>query len=88
MVLLAKDQSFLSFEEGENRVLYEPVGKDKLVIVNDGFVHLNAANWKGAGVAIPVFSLRSNKSAGVGEFARQCPQVHSPGLGRVASALD
>jgi len=40
-----------------------------LVLVNDGFVHLNAKTWKGTGVAIPVFSLRSKQSAGVGEFA-------------------
>jgi 4-alpha-glucanotransferase len=64
-----KTKTFVSFEEGNNRVVYEPVGKDKLVIVNDGFVHLNAKLWKGAGVAIPVFSLRSKQSAGVGEFA-------------------
>jgi len=62
-------KAFVQFEEGDNRVVYEPVGKDKLVIVNDGFLHYNAGNWKGAGVAIPVFSLRSEKSAGVGEFA-------------------
>ncbi len=62
-------KQFVNFEEGNNRVVYEPVGKDKLVIVNDGFLHINAGNWKGAGVAIPVFSLRSKKSAGVGEFA-------------------
>ena len=64
-----KTNSFVSFEEGNNRVLYEPVGKGKLVLVNDGFVHLNAKTWKGTGVAIPVFSLRSKQSAGVGEFA-------------------
>jgi 4-alpha-glucanotransferase len=62
-------KEFVQFEEGDNRVIYEPVGNDKLVIVNDGFLHYNANNWKGAGVAIPVFSLRSQKSAGVGEFA-------------------
>ena len=62
-------KTFVKFEEGDNRVVYEPVGKDKLVIVNDGFINYTASNWKGAGVAIPVFSLRSNKSAGVGEFA-------------------
>ena len=60
---------FVQFEEGNNRVLYEPVGKDKLVIVNDGFVHLPQNQWKGAGVAIPVFSLRSEQSSGVGEFS-------------------
>ena len=64
-----KAKLFISFEQGDNRVLYEPTGKDKLVIINDGFLHSNTENWKGAGVAIPVFSLRSNKSAGVGEFA-------------------
>ncbi len=62
-------KTFVQFEDGENRVVYEPIAKNKLVIVHDGFVHLNAGNWKGTGVAIPVFSLRSNKSAGVGEFA-------------------
>ena len=62
-------KTFVSFENGDNRVLYEPVGKDKLVIVNDGFVQMTTGNWKGAGVAIPIFSLRSNESAGVGEFA-------------------
>ncbi len=62
-------KTFLQFEDGNNRVVYEPVAKGKLVIVNDGFLQMNAGNWKGAGVAIPVFSLRSNKSAGVGEFA-------------------
>ena len=38
------------------------------VIVNDGFVRLPASHWRGAGVAIPVFSLRSENSFGVGEF--------------------
>jgi 4-alpha-glucanotransferase len=61
--------NFLKFEDGDNRVVYEPVGKEKLVIVNDGFLNYTASNWKGAGVAIPIFSLRSNNSAGVGEFA-------------------
>lgn len=62
-------KSFVQFEEGHNRVVYEPVGKNKTVILNDGFVHLPNSHWKGAGVAIPVFALRSQKSAGVGEFA-------------------
>ena len=62
-------KTFIQFEDGNNRVVYEPVGKSKLVILNDGFVHLNNTQWKAAGVAIPVFSLRSKHSAGVGEFA-------------------
>jgi len=59
---------FVNFEQNNNRVLYEGVGIDKFVIINDGFVHLANTQWKAAGVAIPVFSLKSNQSVGVGEF--------------------
>ncbi|MDE3236906.1 MAG: 4-alpha-glucanotransferase, partial [Bacteroidota bacterium] len=62
-------KQFQSFEEGNNRVLYEAAEADKLTIVNDGFAVFPIAHWKGAGVAIPVFSLRSSQSFGVGEFA-------------------
>jgi len=65
----AEKNTFIDFENGNNRVLYESVQKDKLVIVNDGFAQLSNTHWKGAGVAIPVFSLRSSHGAGVGEFA-------------------
>lgn len=62
-------KSFVKFEDGQNRVLSDPVGPQKYTIVNDGFARLPCTTWKGAGVAIPVFSLRSEKSFGVGEFA-------------------
>ena len=64
-----KKKAFISFEDGNNRVVYEPASKNKLVICNDGFAALNNTQWKGAGVAIPVFSLRSSDSCGVGEFS-------------------
>jgi 4-alpha-glucanotransferase len=59
---------FLYYEGGDNRLLYEPTGIDQIKILHDGFVHLPNNTWKGAGVAIPVFSLRSEASFGVGEF--------------------
>ena len=62
-------KKFVSFESGNNRVLYEPVSKNKLVLVQDGFAQVGHNKWKGAGVAIPVFSLRSKQSIGVGEFS-------------------
>jgi 4-alpha-glucanotransferase len=62
------DKSFTRFETGDNRVLPGDGGKDKLTILHDGFVHIPSTNWKGAGVAIPVFSLRSQNSFGTGEF--------------------
>jgi 4-alpha-glucanotransferase len=61
-------KKFINFEEGNNRVLLSEDGKDVLTIVHDGFAKLNNVNWKGTGIAIPVFSLRSNSSFGTGEF--------------------
>src|SRR5207244_4153357 len=49
--------------------LHDAFSKTKKTIVNDGFIALPSDRWKGAGVTIPVFSLRSKNSFGVGEFA-------------------
>jgi hypothetical protein len=62
-------KSFVAFENGNNRILHDAPSETKLTIVNDGFTYLPNDTWKGAGVAIPVFSLRSNNGLGVGEFA-------------------
>ena len=64
----SKNNSFTAFEEGSNRTLINEDGRNTLTIVHDGFVRLNNINWKAAGVAIPVFSLRSRNSFGTGEF--------------------
>ncbi len=61
-------KAFVRFEDGNNRILLNEDGRNTLTIVHDGFVKLNNINWKAAGVAIPVFSLRSKKSFGTGEF--------------------
>jgi 4-alpha-glucanotransferase len=61
-------QRFVRWEDGLNRVLREPASPGRFVIVNDGFARLPNDTWRGAGVAIPVFSLRSENSFGVGEF--------------------
>jgi len=63
-----KKEKFSSYEEGNNRMLFVDPGKKKLTITHDGFVHLPNNTWKGAGVAIPVFSLRTKNGFGVGEF--------------------
>jgi len=63
-----KEKSFVRFEEGENRILYGDANHDQVTILHDGFVHLPNNTWKGAGVSIPVFSLRSKNSFGTGEF--------------------
>ena len=62
------EKKFVQFEEGNNRLLYDAVAKNKQTIVNDAFAVLPNNTWKGTGIAIPVFSLRSEQSFGVGEF--------------------
>jgi len=63
-----ENTKFIRYEGGKNRVLYDTVEKNKLTVVNDGFAVLPNTTWKGAGIAIPVFSLRSENSFGTGEF--------------------
>lgn len=63
-----KEKRFIHFESGDNRIVHAEPEKKKITILHDGFIHLPNHTWKGAGVAIPVFSLRSKKSFGVGEF--------------------
>jgi 4-alpha-glucanotransferase len=64
-----KTNLFVGYESGDNRLLYNDVSYHQLTIVHDGFMGLPNNTWKGAGVAVPVFSLRTKKSFGVGEFA-------------------
>lgn len=63
-----KKEKFICFENGDNRVLHNDGSVEKKTIVHDGFVRLQRNTWKGAGVAIPVFSLRTDNSFGIGEF--------------------
>lgn len=64
-----REKKFIRYEGGNNRLLYSDASKNKLTILHDGFVYLPNNTWKGSGVAIPVFSLRSKDSFGVGEFS-------------------
>jgi len=58
----------VEWESGANRVLHGmPPGPGPIVINYEAFQH--ATLWRGAGVAIPVFSLRTEQGYGIGEFA-------------------
>jgi 4-alpha-glucanotransferase len=63
-----QSKQFISFEEGNNRVLFDTVIKKKQSLVNDGYTNFSSNTWRAAGVSIPVFSLRTNEGFGVGEF--------------------
>ncbi|HVX51935.1 MAG TPA: 4-alpha-glucanotransferase, partial [Chitinophagaceae bacterium] len=61
-------KQIVQYEGGENRMLLNAAAPNRQTIINDGFAVLPNNTWKGAGVAVPVFSLRTGKSCGVGEF--------------------
>jgi 4-alpha-glucanotransferase len=64
-----KHKSLVQFENGPNRILLGDAREGRLTIQHDGFIRLPNSTWKGAGVSIPVFSLRSRDSLGTGEFS-------------------
>ncbi len=66
-----KAQRFLGFEEGGNRTLMHTPSSAKGIsgAAHDGFIRIPHDTWRGAGVSIPVFSLRSSNSWGIGEFS-------------------
>jgi 4-alpha-glucanotransferase len=67
-VFNTKTKSFVRYESGNNRMLYDAAGAKKLTILQDGFAQLPNNTWHGAGISVPVFSLRSGNSFGAGEF--------------------
>ena len=67
-------QQFIQYENGENRELHTTAVNRRQVVLHDGFLRIDYTPWKGAGVAVPVFSLRSKEGFGTGEFA-DLPQL-------------
>ena len=58
----------VAWQSGDNYWFNYPVAEGEALVVEGLRPHFDMAPWRGAGVAIPVFSLRSNDSFGVGEF--------------------
>ena len=58
----------VAWQSGDNYFFNHPVAEGEALVVEGLRPHFDMAPWRGAGVAIPVFSLRSNSSFGVGEF--------------------
>jgi 4-alpha-glucanotransferase len=60
------------WESGDNRRLTDHGSfideEHRMIVISDHAFKFSAAPWRGAGLAIPVFSLRTAKGLGVGEF--------------------
>ena len=57
----------VDIEWGENRQIWG-MQKDMTIFQNDRSLRRTQPRWKGAGVAVPVFSLRTDEGFGIGEF--------------------
>ena len=71
VMINTSDDTIVAWEEGENRHFhfFPDNSKTCRVRLSHNNFRYGQYLWKGAGVAIPVFSLRSHKSMGIGEFA-------------------
>jgi len=64
-----KSKSLVGWESGENRVLENPSIKENETCIVSGLeFRKDLPEWKCAGTVIPVFSLRSETSFGIGDF--------------------
>ena len=68
LVVERKTGKILRWEEGENHYSGAIPPKGTVLIIDDIVPRLGAIPWRGAGTAIPVFSLRTSDSFGIGEF--------------------
>ncbi|MEE3465697.1 MAG: 4-alpha-glucanotransferase, partial [Candidatus Cryptobacteroides sp.] len=68
VIVDTKTKEIRLWEEGPNHFFAEVPPKSTQIIVADLVPKFPTEPWRGAGVAVPVFSLRSEDSFGVGEF--------------------
>ncbi|CAM9996739.1 unnamed protein product, partial [Chrysoparadoxa australica] len=68
-VLCDAKGKLIQWEDGENRVFSSGENHPDQEIIQDESLRIDSDLWSGAGVALPVFSLRTHQSAGVGEFS-------------------
>ena len=67
VIIDSATHNLICYETGENRLI--PASQSECAMVRGLRLRDERNRWRGAGVAIPVFSLRSDKDWGVGEFS-------------------
>ncbi|MDE5595794.1 MAG: 4-alpha-glucanotransferase, partial [Muribaculaceae bacterium] len=68
VVLDSATGNLVAWEGGSNRFIGVPVENDNVTVIS-GLRFINPLSpWKGAGTAIPVFSIRTDSDFGVGDF--------------------
>ena len=76
IILKAADKTVVAWENGDNRRMpaYSATNADAVVFSCTPFQNPSAP-WRGAGTAIPVFSIRTDEDFGVGDFYDLIPMV-------------
>lgn len=69
VVIDEQTHAFVCWEEGDNRTTGDlDVADGQVLVLYGEQLRLREQTWRAAGVAVPVFSLRSEHSYGVGDF--------------------
>ena len=68
VVVDEQSHSLLQWEEGDNRCVCDEVEDGQVLVLYGDQLRLCEETWRAAGVVVPVFSLRSGHSYGVGDF--------------------
>lgn len=68
VIVDSKSGEVIAWEKGENHHVALVPDKKAVTVIDSLRPQFDLSAWRGAGVAIPVFALRSTKSFGVGEF--------------------
>ena len=68
VVVDEQSHELLKWEEGDNRTIATDIEDGQVLVLHGGHLRLSEEPWRAAGVVVPVFSLRSEHSYGVGDF--------------------
>ncbi len=64
-----KEKKTEAWESNPNRYMANPeIKTNETLVISDRYAYFQTPAWKGAGVAIPVFSLKSESSYGIGDL--------------------
>ena len=68
VVVDTQTHELVAWEEGDNRTLTEDIADGEVRVLYGDLLRMKEKTWRAAGVVVPVFSLRSEHSYGVGDF--------------------
>ena len=68
VVVNSQTHELLAWEEGDNRVVTDDLTDGEVRVLYGGLLRMKEKTWRAAGVVVPVFSLRSSHSYGIGDF--------------------